>query len=180
MLNHKQFWKLKKKLFKLFALTCFFTPYSSNFLFSCLLSTTCFKFINLNENVCTCPHREWENHLWNPSFSFSFVVLPQEPYEIKCVISTLTIIFTSWFILASISFFSPYSGFAAENIINVLQGQRIGTLFHKDAHEWVQVKEVDAREMAVAARECSRRLQVSFLSSHLQNVWQIIDILLRC
>nr|P32296.1 RecName: Full=Delta-1-pyrroline-5-carboxylate synthase; Short=P5CS; Includes: RecName: Full=Glutamate 5-kinase; Short=GK; AltName: Full=Gamma-glutamyl kinase; Includes: RecName: Full=Gamma-glutamyl phosphate reductase; Short=GPR; AltName: Full=Glutamate-5-semialdehyde dehydrogenase; AltName: Full=Glutamyl-gamma-semialdehyde dehydrogenase [Vigna aconitifolia] len=52
------------------------------------------------------------------------------------------------------------SGFAPENIINVLQGQRIGTLFHKDAHEWAQVKEVDAREMAVAAgnvREGSRR-----------------------
>lgn len=179
MLNHKQFWKLKKKLFKLFALTCFFTPYSSNFLFSCLLSTTCFKFINLNENVCTCPHREWENHLWNPLLFFLiFFSTPRTLWNQVCY---WMIIFTScWFILVSVSFFSPYSGFAAENIINVLQGQRIGTLFHKDAHEWVQVKEVDAREMAVAARECSRRLQVSFLSSHLQNVWQIIDILLRC
>jgi len=68
-------------------------------------------------------------------------------------------------LFVSINFFSPYSGFAAENIINVLQGKRIGTLFHKDAHEWAQVKEVDAREMAVAARECSRRLQVSFVST---------------
>ncbi|XVF83754.1 hypothetical protein PTKIN_Ptkin16aG0517700 [Pterospermum kingtungense] len=51
------------------------------------------------------------------------------------------------------------SGFAAENIIKVLQGQRIGTLFHQDAHLWEPTKEVGAREMAVAARECSRRLQ---------------------
>ncbi|KAJ7960168.1 Delta-1-pyrroline-5-carboxylate synthase [Quillaja saponaria] len=51
------------------------------------------------------------------------------------------------------------SGFAAENIIKVLQGERIGTLFHQDAHLWAPVKEVDAREMAVAARESSRRLQ---------------------
>ncbi|XVE99625.1 hypothetical protein REPUB_Repub03eG0216100 [Reevesia pubescens] len=51
------------------------------------------------------------------------------------------------------------SGYAAENIINVLQGQQIGTLFHQDAHLWEPSKEVDAREMAVAARESSRRLQ---------------------
>ncbi|OMO76600.1 Aspartate/glutamate/uridylate kinase [Corchorus olitorius] len=56
------------------------------------------------------------------------------------------------------------SGFAAENIIKVLQGQRIGTLFHQDAHSWEPVKEIGARDMAVAARECSRRLQA--LSSH--------------
>ncbi|PON65660.1 Delta l-pyrroline-5-carboxylate synthetase [Trema orientale] len=51
------------------------------------------------------------------------------------------------------------SGYAPENIIRVLQGQRIGTLFHQDAHLWASVKEVDARQMAVAARESSRRLQ---------------------
>ncbi|XVF23966.1 hypothetical protein REPUB_Repub13aG0085300 [Reevesia pubescens] len=51
------------------------------------------------------------------------------------------------------------SGYAAENIIKVLQGQRIGTLFHQDAHLWELTKEVGAREMAVAARESSRRLQ---------------------
>ena len=32
-----------------------------------------------------------------------------------------------------------------------------------DAHLWAQVKETGAREMAVAARESSRRLQVSWL-----------------
>ncbi|KAL2317200.1 hypothetical protein Fmac_031076 [Flemingia macrophylla] len=69
------------------------------------------------------------------------------------------------------------SGFAAENIINVLQGQRIGTLFHKDAQEWVQVKEVDAREMAVAARECSRKLQAISSEERKQILLRIADAL---
>ncbi|KAH9736164.1 Delta-1-pyrroline-5-carboxylate synthase A [Citrus sinensis] len=43
------------------------------------------------------------------------------------------------------------------SIIKVLEGKRVGTLFHRDAHLWV--KQVGAREMAVAARESSRRLQ---------------------
>ncbi|KAI9078349.1 hypothetical protein K1719_039725 [Acacia pycnantha] len=51
------------------------------------------------------------------------------------------------------------SGYAPENILKILQGQCLGTLFHKDAHKWVPEKEVPAREMAVAARDCSRRLQ---------------------
>ncbi|XP_050387828.1 delta-1-pyrroline-5-carboxylate synthase [Argentina anserina] len=51
------------------------------------------------------------------------------------------------------------SGYAPENLSKVLQGQRIGTLFHQDAHLWCSFKEVDARGMAVAARESSRRLQ---------------------
>lgn len=51
------------------------------------------------------------------------------------------------------------SGYAPENIMKVLQGERVGTLFHQDAHLWVPVKEVSGREMAVAARESSRRLQ---------------------
>ncbi|KAI4297652.1 hypothetical protein L6164_037534 [Bauhinia variegata] len=51
------------------------------------------------------------------------------------------------------------SGFAPENIIKVLQGQHIGTIFHQDAQLWAPVKEVDAREMAVAGRDCSRQLQ---------------------
>ncbi|MBA0665398.1 hypothetical protein Goklo_005258, partial [Gossypium klotzschianum] len=51
------------------------------------------------------------------------------------------------------------SGSAPENIIRVLQGQKIGTLFHQDAHLWEPTKEVDTREMAVAARDSSRRLQ---------------------
>ncbi|KAA8518949.1 hypothetical protein F0562_016277 [Nyssa sinensis] len=51
------------------------------------------------------------------------------------------------------------SGFAADNIRKVLHGERIGTLFHKDADSWIQLTEVGAHELAVAARECSRRLQ---------------------
>ncbi|KAK4436592.1 Delta-1-pyrroline-5-carboxylate synthase [Sesamum alatum] len=56
------------------------------------------------------------------------------------------------------------SGFAVDNILKVLNGKRIGTLFHRDASKWVPQGEVSAREMAVAARESSRRLQA--LSSH--------------
>ncbi|PKA56417.1 Delta-1-pyrroline-5-carboxylate synthase [Apostasia shenzhenica] len=51
------------------------------------------------------------------------------------------------------------SGFASDSIIKVLQGDRVGTLFHKDANLWVFPKEDGAREMAVSARNCSRRLQ---------------------
>ncbi|KAI3447717.1 hypothetical protein Pfo_004382 [Paulownia fortunei] len=51
------------------------------------------------------------------------------------------------------------SGFVAGNIAKVLEGQRIGTLFHRDAHSWITLNEFGAREMAVAARECSISLQ---------------------
>ncbi|KAL5203281.1 hypothetical protein ABZP36_014233 [Zizania latifolia] len=51
------------------------------------------------------------------------------------------------------------SGFENQSIIKVLQGARIGTLFHKNASLWEPLKDVSAREMAVAARDCSRRLQ---------------------
>ncbi|XP_010554640.1 PREDICTED: delta-1-pyrroline-5-carboxylate synthase A [Tarenaya hassleriana] len=51
------------------------------------------------------------------------------------------------------------SGYAAHNIGRVLRGQRIGTLFHQDAHLWGPVADVGARDMAVAARESSRKLQ---------------------
>ncbi|MED6172661.1 Delta-1-pyrroline-5-carboxylate synthase [Stylosanthes scabra] len=69
------------------------------------------------------------------------------------------------------------SGYAAENIIKVLRGQRIGTLFHKDAHKWAPVKEVDAREMAVAARDCSRRLQALNSGERKQILLKIADAL---
>ncbi|KAF7845453.1 delta-1-pyrroline-5-carboxylate synthase-like isoform X2 [Senna tora] len=52
------------------------------------------------------------------------------------------------------------SGYATDNIIRVLQGEKKGTVFHKDAHLWTSVKEVSAHEMAVSARDSSRRLQV--------------------
>ncbi|XP_021908621.1 delta-1-pyrroline-5-carboxylate synthase-like isoform X2 [Carica papaya] len=51
------------------------------------------------------------------------------------------------------------SGYAAGNILKVLEGHCIGTLFHKDACTWVSVEELGGQDMAVAARESSRRLQ---------------------
>jgi len=51
------------------------------------------------------------------------------------------------------------SGFAPNNIIKVLNGERVGTLFHKDAHMWIPVTEIGPHEMAVSAREASRKLQ---------------------
>nr|ABY76166.1 pyrroline-5-carboxylate synthetase [Medicago sativa subsp. x varia] len=69
------------------------------------------------------------------------------------------------------------SGNAAENLTKILQGQRIGTLFHKDAHTWVPSKEVDVREMAVAARDCSRRLQAVSSEERKQILLNIADAL---
>ncbi|KAJ6325188.1 hypothetical protein OIU76_012303 [Salix suchowensis] len=58
------------------------------------------------------------------------------------------------------------SGYAPENIMKVLQGERVGTLFHQDAHLWVPVKEVCGREMAVAARESSRKATADALEAN--------------
>lgn len=63
-------------------------------------------------------------------------------------------------ILLVIVSFHDGSGFAGGNIIKVLRGERVGTLFHRDAHKWVPIEHVGVHEMAVAARDCSRRLQV--------------------
>ncbi|KAD2080474.1 hypothetical protein R6Q59_032808 [Mikania micrantha] len=52
------------------------------------------------------------------------------------------------------------SGYASDNIIKVLNGERVGTLFHKDAHMWIPITEIGPHEMAISAREASRRLQV--------------------
>lgn len=51
------------------------------------------------------------------------------------------------------------SGFAADGILKVLAGERVGTLFHKEAHLWGLKKVESARQMAVAARKASRQLQ---------------------
>ncbi|MCO5586272.1 hypothetical protein L7F22_040211 [Adiantum nelumboides] len=51
------------------------------------------------------------------------------------------------------------SGFAADGALKVVDGERVGTLFHKDAHLWDLKKEQSARHMAVAARKASRELQ---------------------
>ncbi|KAH7292266.1 hypothetical protein KP509_29G060000 [Ceratopteris richardii] len=51
------------------------------------------------------------------------------------------------------------SGFAADGALKVVDGEKVGTLFHKDAHLWGLKKEQSARQMAVAARNASRQLQ---------------------
>ncbi|XP_074567087.1 delta-1-pyrroline-5-carboxylate synthase-like [Curcuma longa] len=51
------------------------------------------------------------------------------------------------------------SGFTTDSILKVLQGEKVGTLFHQDAANWGLQGEDTARDMAVSARECSRRLQ---------------------
>jgi delta-1-pyrroline-5-carboxylate synthetase len=56
--------------------------------------------------------------------------------------------------------------------MRVLQGERIGTVFHKDAHLWTSIKEITAHEMAVAARDSSRKLQVfTYLEFEKQGVF---------
>nr|AQZ26218.1 delta-1-pyrroline-5-carboxylate synthase transcript variant [Beta vulgaris subsp. vulgaris] len=69
------------------------------------------------------------------------------------------------------------SGKATDNIIKVLKGQCVGTLFHKDAHLWAPPKETGARGMAVAARECSRRLQALPAQERKRILFDIADAL---
>ncbi|CAL0304474.1 unnamed protein product [Lupinus luteus] len=69
------------------------------------------------------------------------------------------------------------SGCVTDNITRVLQGERIGTVFHKDAHLWINTQEVSAREMAVAARESSRRLQVLSSEERSQILLAVADAL---
>ncbi|KAI7737596.1 hypothetical protein M8C21_024720 [Ambrosia artemisiifolia] len=69
------------------------------------------------------------------------------------------------------------SGFAGDNIVKVLQGQRIGTLFHEDAHTWVSNGELNARDMAGAARESSRRLQAMPVKGRSKILLDIADAL---
>ncbi|KAE8728868.1 Delta-1-pyrroline-5-carboxylate synthase [Hibiscus syriacus] len=69
------------------------------------------------------------------------------------------------------------SGYATGNIIKVLQGKHVGTLFHRDAHLWTLVKEVGAREMAVAAQQCSRRLQAIDSEDRMKILHNIADAL---
>ncbi|KAF3433642.1 hypothetical protein FNV43_RR24745 [Rhamnella rubrinervis] len=70
------------------------------------------------------------------------------------------------------------SGYAADNIVKVLQGQRIGTLFHQDARFWTpHIKDVSARQMAVAAKESSRRLQAISSQDRKQILLNIADAL---
>lgn len=57
-----------------------------------------------------------------------------------------------------------------------MQGEKTGTLFHKDAKQWVSLNSSGAREMAVAARNASRRLQVPVALSFLQYSFLFLDM----
>ncbi|KAH0882492.1 hypothetical protein HID58_058588, partial [Brassica napus] len=69
------------------------------------------------------------------------------------------------------------SGYAAENIDKVLRGLRVGTLFHQDARLWAPITDSTARDMAVAARESSRKLQALSSEDRKQILYSIADAL---
>ncbi|XP_010534556.1 PREDICTED: delta-1-pyrroline-5-carboxylate synthase A [Tarenaya hassleriana] len=69
------------------------------------------------------------------------------------------------------------SGYAAQNIAKVLRGRRVGTLFHQDAHLWGPVTDFGARDMAVAARESSRKLQALSSEDRKKTLLGIADAL---
>lgn len=85
-------------------------------------------------------------------------------FDLGTICSTFILLFADSYVILF-----GYSGFAVDNIIKVLHGKRIGTLFHQDANELDPATDASACEMAEAARECSRRLQVSsFLGMFLE------------
>ncbi|ESQ52668.1 hypothetical protein EUTSA_v10016322mg [Eutrema salsugineum] len=69
------------------------------------------------------------------------------------------------------------SGYSAENIDKVLRGLRVGTLFHQDARQWAPITDSTARDMAVAARESSRKLQALSSEDRKQILYNIADAL---
>ncbi|KAH0887120.1 hypothetical protein HID58_063216, partial [Brassica napus] len=69
------------------------------------------------------------------------------------------------------------SGYSAENIDKVLRGLRVGTLFHQDARLWAPVTDSNARDMAVAARESSRKLQALSSEDRKQILYTVADAL---
>ncbi|KAL2614225.1 hypothetical protein R1flu_025917 [Riccia fluitans] len=69
------------------------------------------------------------------------------------------------------------SGFDPQSLQRVLSGEKIGTLFHKDAKQWVALKGTGARDMAVAARNASRRLQALSSTEWRQALLDVADAL---
>ncbi|KAG9155169.1 hypothetical protein Leryth_011143 [Lithospermum erythrorhizon] len=69
------------------------------------------------------------------------------------------------------------SGFTASNIAEVMEGHRIGTLFHRDSHMWTSLTDASARDMAVSAREAARRLQTLSSEERRQTLLDIADAL---
>ncbi|THU68276.1 hypothetical protein C4D60_Mb08t02200 [Musa balbisiana] len=71
------------------------------------------------------------------------------------------------------------SGFTTDSITKVLKGERVGTLFHQDASKWMLHGEDGAHDMAVSARECSRRLQISSLANSIRVLADMEDPIYR-
>eukprot|EP00850_Spirogloea_muscicola_P008009 SM000042S15276 [mRNA] locus=s42:42441:48707:+ [translate_table: standard] len=70
------------------------------------------------------------------------------------------------------------SGYAADAVLRVMRGEHVGTLFHRDAAKWAALKEGRARDMAVAARNASRKLQALSTEERqeaLRNVAQALE-----
>lgn len=102
--------------------------------------------------------KNWHGYfLYRNNYSlWSSHVLYYFPEKILLVLSLPV---KDWYTDISIHFHC--SGFSADNITKVLNGQHIGTLFHKDAYLWVSNSDISAQDMAITAKECSRRLQVN-------------------
>ncbi|XP_004308881.1 PREDICTED: delta-1-pyrroline-5-carboxylate synthase-like [Fragaria vesca subsp. vesca] len=68
------------------------------------------------------------------------------------------------------------SGFDGHNVTRVLQGERVGTLFPRDTNKEESLVE-NAREMAIAAKESSRRLQAMTSEERKRILLDIADAL---
>ncbi|KAJ8466783.1 hypothetical protein OPV22_029335 [Ensete ventricosum] len=66
---------------------------------------------------------------------------------------------------------------ACLDISMVLKGETVGTLFHQDASKWMLHGEDGAHDMAVSARECSRRLQTVSSEARKKILLDIADAL---
>ncbi|CAI6012600.1 unnamed protein product [Closterium sp. NIES-65] len=73
------------------------------------------------------------------------------------------------------------SGLSSDAVLRVLSGEMVGTLFHKDAHLWAVSKSVKSagRDMAVAARDASRKLQALSTEQRKQVLLDVADALVK-
>ncbi|CAI7832717.1 unnamed protein product [Closterium sp. NIES-54] len=73
------------------------------------------------------------------------------------------------------------SGLTNDGVLRVLRGELVGTLFHKDAHLWAVGKsgKSAARDMAVAARDASRKLQALSQEKRKEILLNVADALVK-
>ncbi|CAI5507168.1 unnamed protein product, partial [Closterium sp. Naga37s-1] len=73
------------------------------------------------------------------------------------------------------------SGLSSDALLRVLAGEMVGTLFHKDSHLWAVSKSVKSagRDMAVAARDASRKLQALTTEQRKQVLLDVADALVK-